>query len=96
MLRRTALLGIAALALAPSAYAQGAPVALQGEARANAIATANRYLNSYARLQARFTQSSPGGGRSAGTLYIQKPGRMRFQYDPPAQLLVVADGRVVA
>ena len=96
MLRRTALLGIAALALAPAAYAQGAPAALQGEARANAIAAANRYLNSYARMQARFTQSSPGGGRSAGTLYIQKPGRMRFEYDPPAPLLVVADGRVVA
>jgi outer membrane lipoprotein-sorting protein len=96
MLRRTALLGIAALALAPAAYAQATPVALQGAERAQAIAAANRYLNSYARLQARFTQSSPGGGRSSGTLYIQKPGRMRFQYDPPAQLLVVADGRVVA
>jgi outer membrane lipoprotein-sorting protein len=96
MLRRTALLGIAALALAPVAYAQGAPVALQGAQRAAALATANRYLNSYSRMQARFTQSSPGGGRSAGTLYIQKPGRMRFEYDPPAPLLVVADGRVVA
>lgn len=57
---------------------------------------ANTYLNSFSRLQARFTQSSPGGGRAAGTLFIQKPGRMRFQYDPPAQLLVVADGSVVA
>jgi outer membrane lipoprotein-sorting protein len=96
MLRRTALLGIAALALAPSAYAQATPVALEGAARAEALVGANRYLNSYSRLQARFTQSSPGGGRAAGTLYIQKPGRMRFQYDPPAQLLVVADGSVVA
>lgn len=96
MLRRTALLGIAALAFAPAAYAQTNPVALEGAARAEALALANRYLNSFARLQARFTQSSPGGGRAAGTVYIQKPGRMRFEYDPPAQLLVVADGRVVA
>jgi outer membrane lipoprotein-sorting protein len=96
MLRRTALLGIAALALAPAAYAQATPVAVQGEARAQALAAANRYLNSYSRLQARFTQSSPGGGRANGTLYIQKPGRMRFEYDPPAQLLVVANGSVVA
>jgi outer membrane lipoprotein-sorting protein len=96
MLRRTALLGIAALALAPSAHAQSTPTVLQGAPRAAALAAANRYLNSYARLQARFTQSSPGGGRAAGTLYIQKPGRMRFEYDPPAQLLVVANGSVVA
>jgi outer membrane lipoprotein-sorting protein len=96
MLRRTALLGIAALVFAPAAYAQSGPVALEGAARAEALATANRYLNSYSRLQARFTQSSPGGGRAAGTLYIQKPGRMRFEYDPPAQLLVVANGSVVA
>jgi len=95
MLRRTALFGIAALALAPAAYAQ-TPVALQGAEREQAIAMANRYLNSFSRLQARFTQSSPGGGRASGTLYIQKPGRMRFQYDPPAQLLVVSDGSVVA
>lgn len=96
MLRRTALLGIAAIVLAPSAYAQSTPVALEGAQRAEALAIANRYLNSFARLQARFTQTSPGGGQAAGTVYIQKPGRMRFEYDPPAQLLVVADGSVVA
>lgn len=96
MLRRTALLGIAALAVAPAAQAQTTPVLLQGAERAEALASANRYLNSFQRLQARFTQSSPGGGRANGTLYIQKPGRMRFEYDPPAPLLVVADGSVVA
>ncbi len=96
MLRRTALLGLAAVALAPAAAAQTTPVALQGAARDQAVAMANRYLNSFSRLQARFTQSSPGGGRASGTVYIQKPGRMRFQYDPPASLLIVSDGSVVA
>jgi outer membrane lipoprotein-sorting protein len=96
MLRRTALVGIAALALGAPAYAQTTPVVLQGAEREEALAMANRYLNSYARLQARFTQSSPGGGRASGTVFIQKPGRMRFQYDPPAQLLIVSDGSVVA
>lgn len=96
MLRRTALLGIAALAFAPAAYAQAAPTILQGGERDAALAMANRYLNSFARLQGRFTQTSPGGGRASGAVYIQKPGRMRFQYDPPAQLLIVSDGSVVA
>lgn len=96
MNRRTALLGMAAFAVAAPAYAQTAPVALDGAARAEALAMANRYLNSFQRLQARFTQTSPGGGVARGTVYIQKPGRMRFEYDPPAQLLIVSDGSVVA
>lgn len=96
MLRRTALLGIAALVLAPAANAQETPVALDGAERDQALVMANTYLNSFSRLQARFRQSSPGGGSAIGTVYIQKPGRMRFEYDPPAQLLVVSDGSVVA
>ncbi len=97
MNRRTALLGLSALVLTPAAaYAQAAPVALQGAERAAALTAANRSLNSFTRLQARFTQTSPGGGRAAGTVYIQRPGRMRFEYDPPATLLIVSDGSVVA
>ena len=41
-------------------------------------------------------QASPGGGRASGTVYIQRPGRMRFEYDPPATMLIVSDGSVVA
>jgi outer membrane lipoprotein-sorting protein len=97
MNRRSALLGLSALALAPAApYAQATPVVLQGAERASALAAANRSLNSFSRLQARFTQTSPGGGRAAGNVYIQRPGRMRFEYDPPATLLIVSDGSVVA
>jgi outer membrane lipoprotein-sorting protein len=96
MNRRLALLGLSALVFAPAAYAQTAPVVLQGAGRTAGIAAANRTLNSFTRLQARFTQASPGGGRSSGTVYIQRPGRMRFQYDPPASMLIVSDGSVVA
>jgi len=96
MKRRSILLGLGALALAPAAYAQTAPVVLAGADRAAGLARANRTLNSFTRLQARFMQASPGGGRSSGTVYIQRPGRMRFEYDPPATMLVVSDGSVVA
>lgn len=96
MLRRTALLGLASVALAPSALAQTAPLVLQGADRAAGLQRANRTLNSFTRLQARFMQSSPGGGRASGTVYIQRPGRMRFEYDPPATMLIVSDGSVVA
>lgn len=96
MNRRTTLLGLAAAAIAPAAYAQSTPVVLDGAERAAGIAAANRSLNSFTRLQGRFTQSSPGGGRAAGTVYIQRPGRLRFEYDPPATMLIISDGSVVA
>lgn len=96
MNRRLALLGLSALVLTPAAYAQTAPVVLQGADRAAGLAAANRTLNGFTRLQGRFTQTSPGGARSSGTVYIQRPGRMRFQYDPPASLLIVSDGSVVS
>lgn len=50
------------------------------------------YINSIRTAQARFVQSNPNGSVLQGTLYLRKPGRMRFQYDPPSQLKVVADG----
>lgn len=96
MNRRLALLGLSALAFAPPAFAQQTPAVLEGAARAEGIAQANRALNAFTRLQGRFTQTSPGGGRATGMFYMQRPGRLRFQYDPPATLLIVADGSVVA
>src|ERR1700759_5680455 len=50
------------------------------------------YINSIRTLQARFVQSNPNGSVVQGTLSISRPGKMRFQYDPPSQLKVVADG----
>ena len=51
-----------------------------------------RYINSIRTLKARFVQSNPNGGIAQGTLYVRRPGRMRFEYDPPAQVKIVADG----
>ncbi len=97
MNRRFALLGLSALVLAPAAYAQQAtPTVLEGAARAEGLAQANRSLNAFQRLQGRFVQQSPGGTRATGMFYLQRPGRLRFEYDPPATLLIVADGSVVA
>jgi len=51
------------------------------------------YLNGLDTLQARFVQISDDGGIAQGTLYLDRPGRMRIDYDPPAQVVLVADGR---
>jgi outer membrane lipoprotein-sorting protein len=48
------------------------------------------YLNSVHSLRARFEQVAPDGTVSNGTVWMERPGRMRFQYDPPSPLLLVA------
>lgn len=47
-------------------------------------------------LQARFQQIAPDGKTVGGTATLDRPGRMRFDYDSPSPLLLVAnDGKVV-
>ena len=43
-----------------------------------------------------FVQVGADGRRSEGKLYVQRPGRLRFEYAQPASLEVVADGTKVA
>ena len=54
-----------------------------------------QYFNSIRTLKARFVQTNPNGSIVQGTLYVWRPGRMRFEYDAPSQLKIVADGRQV-
>jgi len=50
------------------------------------------YLNSIHTLKSGFIQIGPEGGADQGVLYIEKPGRIRFEYRPPNPLLIVATG----
>lgn len=56
------------------------------------VAQVEQYFNSIRTVQARFVQTNPDGSTVQGTLSISRPGKMRFEYDPPSQLKVVADG----
>lgn len=56
------------------------------------VQKAQAYLQGLTRAKGRFVQTSPRGAVTRGTVYIQRPGRARFAYDPPSNLLVVADG----
>jgi outer membrane lipoprotein-sorting protein len=53
---------------------------------------ASAYLNGIDTLQARFLQVDARGGVAEGDLYIDRPGKMRLEYDPPTPVLIVADG----
>lgn len=56
----------------------------------------NAYLNSLLSARAPFTQESADGTTATGTFYLQKPGKMRFEYDAPSPALLVADGGALA
>ena len=53
------------------------------------------YLSSVQTLVGKFVQVGPDGGRTEGTFYIQKPGRVRFAYNPPSPIDIIADGSSV-
>ena len=54
------------------------------------LARIEAYLDSLRTLKAHFLQVAPNGAISQGTAWLDRPGRMRFQYDPPSPLLLVA------
>ncbi|HEY2138330.1 MAG TPA: outer membrane lipoprotein carrier protein LolA [Xanthobacteraceae bacterium] len=53
------------------------------------------YLSSVQTLVGDFVQVGPDGQRTEGQFFIQKPGKVRFEYNPPSPVDVVADGQSV-
>ena len=56
------------------------------------LAKVNAYLNSIHSLKSNFAQLGPQGQLDQGTLYIEKPGKMRFAYQAPSVISIVATG----
>lgn len=91
-MRRRPLLALPTLLVAsqvarPAAAQQPRP--LSDRDRAD-IARAEAWLNRLGSLKARFVQIAQNGASAEGTGWIVRPGKMRFEYDPPEPLLLVA------
>jgi len=81
-----------------------APAALFGksgettafDARQRALADrVSAYLSGIRQLHGNFVQVGPDGGKSEGEFYLQKPGKVRFDYNPPSPIELIADGSSV-
>jgi outer membrane lipoprotein-sorting protein len=59
-------------------------------------AKVSSYLSSLQTLVGNFVQVGPDGSKSKGDFYIQKPGKVRFEYEAPSPIDIVADGSSVA
>jgi len=87
---RRGALALLAVALASPAFAAlpDADMALVEKAR--------DYLRGLSSAMGRFTQTDAGKRVTTGTFYLRRPGRARFEYDPPSGLVVAANGFRVA
>ncbi|WP_293717389.1 outer membrane lipoprotein carrier protein LolA [Stappia sp.] len=94
------------LKLALLAAATALPLAGPGVTRAEAAALSseqqqtlsevNAYFNSVKTMHGDFIQFGPNGERAEGKFYLARPGRIRFYYNPPSKVDIVADGKSVS
>lgn len=71
------------------------PLAFEDESDDAVVARLIDYLEGVDTLQGDFTQIAPSGAVSTGRFYLRRPGFLRFEYDPPTPLLIVANGGMV-
>jgi outer membrane lipoprotein-sorting protein len=87
--RRWILLAMASLWAAPAAKAS--PGDLSAEDMAS-VEAARSYLRGLSSAMGRFVQTDPRGATTTGTFYLQRPGKARWEYDPPSALVMTSNG----
>lgn len=88
--------GLAAALATPAFAQQGAPVPAKLDADQQALLDkATAYIQNLGSAKGRFVQTDARGTVTQGALFLQRPGKARFAYDPPAGLLVVSNGKSV-
>lgn len=82
--------------------ALGAALSLQpvqpAAAQALSASTAQQIANHFSSIKTmtgEFVQIGPSGQQTGGKFFIERPGKLRFNYDPPSPLRVISDGRSV-
>lgn len=64
--------------------------------QATVLDRANLSLNNLRQVAGKFVQVGPSGERAEGDFFLQRPGKLRFEYDAPSNLQIIADGFWVA
>lgn len=93
--------------IAPAAMDEGAgweaaveaapgPTPLIGDQETKAVQRINAYFNGITNLQGSFDQVNSTNKHATGRFYVQRPGKIRFDYAPPSSLRIVADGAFLA
>jgi outer membrane lipoprotein-sorting protein len=85
-----ALLGAAAWLPRAARAAAAARLGAQDQADIGRIVA---YLNGIHTLQSHFDQIAADGSDATGILYVERPGKLRLDYDPPVPIMILADGQ---
>jgi len=96
--RRFALaaLGVALIAPLPAAALKIMPPAPLSADDQALVDKAVAYLDNAKSVRGRFVQTDSRGNVAPGTFFLQRPGKARFDYDPPAKVIMASDGQVVS
>ena len=78
----------------PAAAAPPKPAALSDQDRAD-VGRVETYLNQLRTATATFLQLADNGGVARGKFYLSRPGKMRFEYDKPTPIAMLADAAYV-
>ncbi len=81
-----------AITLTGAAVMTAAALPVPAQAFSAELQRISQYLSGQRTLEGKFVQIAPDGLISDGTFYLMRPGRMRFEFTPPAPLRVIADG----
>ena len=93
----SAILGAAALGLgARPTRAEGLQAAQLTDQDKVDIKRVEGYLNAMTSVKASFQQYTDSEGLAFGRIYLRRPGRLRVEYDPPSEILLVADGTLLS
>ena len=60
------------------------------------VARIEGYLNGLSTVKASFQQYTDSEGLAFGRIYLRRPGRLRVEYDPPSEIVLVADGTLLS
>lgn len=68
---------------------------MSADERAAIAAQVESYLTNINSIVANFSQTSADGSAGSGKFFLKRPGKMRWQYNPPTPILLVSDGKTV-
>jgi len=83
-------LGLAALPVLARPWTAG-PARAATRDDAETVAAVERYLNDIRTVRSQFLQVASTGEIARGTFYLHRPGRLRIEYQPPTEILIVGD-----
>lgn len=90
----SALAGLLFVAVLLAGQPSPSAASLSAEDRAD-IARVERYFNGIKSMRSSFLQASSTGNVAKGTVWLRRPGRMRFEYEAPSPILITSDGNLI-